>query len=106
MYLFELIDWLENQDHALTVPDGFGRPHCDRGSYCDLAFDPVSEATIGDMLDHARSAMGETYTGWKGGDYTMDKWTDVLIGIHGECGESITTTHFKYWLLTAEAPTT
>jgi hypothetical protein len=96
-----LIDWLEKQDQDLIVQDGFGSPHSDRGSYEELAFDPVSEARLGDMLKYAKSAVGATYEGWKGGDYTMGLHTSVYIGEYGEEGDAITPTHFKYWLLTA-----
>ena len=99
MTLGDLIDWLEKQDQELIVKDGFGSPHSDRGSYDELAFAPESEAKISDMLKHARSADGRTFTGWKGGEYRMSRLTPVYIGEYGSCGEEITQTHFKYWLL-------
>jgi hypothetical protein len=100
MTLGELIEWLEQQDPNLVVKDGFSTPHSDRGSYDELAFTPEPEAKIGDMLKHAKSALGATFTGWKGGRYEMHDYTPVYIGKLGECGEEITPTHFKYWLLT------
>ena len=100
MRLGRLIQWLENQDPELVVKDGFGSPHSDRGSYDELAFDPVPEAKIGDMLRCAKSALGATFEGWKGGEYTMNEYTPVYIGEFGECGDEITPIHFKYWLLT------
>lgn len=99
MYLKELIEWLEQQDQGMTVKDGFGSPHSDRGDYSDLAFTPAAQAEIGDMLKHAKSALGATFTGWKGGDFKMDEYTNVHIGEYGECGDEITPIHFKYWLL-------
>lgn len=101
MTLGVLIEWLEQQDPNLVVMDGFGSPHSDRGSYDELAFDPMPEARLGDMLKYAKDALGSTFTGWKGGEYTMDEHTSVYIGEFGECGHAITPTHFKYWLLTA-----
>lgn len=100
MTLGELIEWLEKQNLNLIVKDGFGSPHSDRGDYSELGFTPVAEAEIGDMLAHAQSALGATFTGWKGGEFKMGEHTPVYIGKFGECGEEITTTHFKYWLLT------
>lgn len=97
-----LIDWLELQDQNLIVDDGFGSPHSDRGSYDELAFDPLPRAKITDMLAHAKSAVGATFTGWKGGKYTMDRHTPVYIGEHGDCGDAITPIHFKYWILTGK----
>ena len=99
MNLGELIDWLEKQDQELIVKDGFSSPHSDRGSYDELAFTPEPEAKISDMLINAKSADGRTFEGWKGGDFTMSRSTPVYIGRYGECGEEITQTHFKYWLL-------
>jgi hypothetical protein len=100
--LGDLINWLEKQDPFLWVPDGFSEPHTDRGDYSELAFNPESLARIGEMLTQAKSAVGETFEGWKGGDFQMSERTPVYIGHFGECGEPITITHFKYWKLTAQ----
>ena len=102
MTLGRLIKWLEQQDPELVVKDGFGSPHSDRGSYEELAFDPLPEAKLGDMLRHAQSALGHSFDGWKGGTYTMYDYTSVNIGEYGSCGDAITPIHFKYWLLTGE----
>lgn len=99
-----LITWLKKQDPNLVVKDGFGEPHSDRGSYDELAFDPLSESRIADMLRHAESAVNATFTGYKGGEYTMYEHTPVYIGEYGDSGTPITPTHFKYWLLTARVP--
>lgn len=104
MTLGRLIRWLEQQDPVMIVKDGFSTPHSDRGSYDELAFTPKSKAKIGDMLKHAKSALGATFTGWKGGKYTMEKDTSVYIGEEGECGEEITSITLKYWLLTGITP--
>ncbi len=100
MKLGELISWLEAQDQELIVKDGFGSPHSDRGDYSELAFTPKPEAKIGDMLACARGAVGDTFIGWKGGEFKMNTSVSVYIGEYGECGEEITSIHFKYWLLT------
>jgi hypothetical protein len=100
MTLGALIDWLEHQDQDLIIKDGFGSPHSDRGSYDELAFDPMPEAKISDMLKYAKKSLGSYFQGWKGGDFKMEEYTSVYIGEYGECGDAITPTHFKYWLLT------
>ena len=102
MTLGKLIEWLEAQDQDLIVKDGFGSPHSDRGSYYELAFSPEPESKISEMLTHAKSALGATFTGWKGGDFKMGEWTSVYIGKYGECGDEITPIHFKYWILTGK----
>lgn len=99
MTLGDLIDWLEKQDQNMIVKDGFGSPHSDRGSYEELAFTPRPEAKISDMLASAKSAVGGTFTGYKGGDFKMGRHTPVYIGEWGDCGDEITPIHFKYWLL-------
>lgn len=104
LMLGELIEWLGQQDASQRVVDGFGSPHSDRGSYCDLAFEPEPVTTFGAMLEHAKSALGQTFSGYKGGDYKMTEYTDVKIGHWGECGESITRTHLRYWLIATHQP--
>jgi hypothetical protein len=95
--LGELITWLKAQPKKQKVENGFGAPHSDRGYYEDCGFDPVEKTTIGEMLKHARSALGKEFRGWKGGNYKMTKYSNVLIGNYGQCGEQITDTHLKYW---------
>lgn len=97
MTLGELIQWLETQDKNDIVTDGFSSPHSDRGFYYNLAFTPQPESRIGDMLDHAKGAVGSTFTGYKGGDYFMDLNTEVLIGGYESCGEEINSYTLKYW---------
>lgn len=95
--LGRLIGWLRERNPDASVQHGFSAPHSDRGDYSNLAFNPCENTTFGEMLRHAESALGETFAGYKGGEYTMHEWTDVLIGEHGECGENITDTHLRYW---------
>jgi hypothetical protein len=102
MILYALIKWLEKQDLDCVVEYGFGSPHSDRGNYYNLAFNPVKCTTFRDMLRHARSAYGSTFTGWKGGDFLMNSDTECFIGEYGVCGELITSAHLKLWQLTAK----
>lgn len=89
MNLGKLIDQLKKYNPSTKVKLGFGNPHSYRGYYEDLAFEPVENTTIGEMLEHAKSALGETFEGYKGGTYLMDKWTDVWLAQDGYCGEGI-----------------
>ncbi len=34
---------------------------------------------VGELLDELKSAVGKTYQGWKGGDYVMDRDTEVWV---------------------------
>ena len=61
MHLKQLIEALEKYDAAQPVALGFGHPHSYRGYYDQLAFEPVNNTTVGEMLAAANSAMGTTY---------------------------------------------
>lgn len=99
MYLQKLIEFLEQQDPAKVVRHGFGEPMSYRGDYSELAFTPVEETTFGEMLRFARSAMGDTFTGYKGGDYTMGEFTPCWIAEYGTSeGDRIGPTICALWL--------
>jgi hypothetical protein len=83
-----IITRLEQEDPNRVLPIGFANPHSYRGYYCDLAFDPVRDITIGDMLTAARSALGATFEGWKGGDNLMTETTDCWISLRGESADN------------------
>ena len=89
MNLGELIDQLKKYNPDTKVKLGFGYPHSYRGYYECLAFEPVENTTIGEMLKHAESSLGKTFEGWKGGDFKMDERTTVWIAPMGCCGERI-----------------
>lgn len=90
LFLDTLIERLEKEDPARVVTPGFAEPHSYRGIYEDVAFEIRPSATVGELLAVAREAFGTTYEGWKGGDYTMGKWTPVhLVPEEGRCGEAL-----------------
>lgn len=90
MNLGDLITALEAVDPAQPVAHGFGNPHSYRGDYLELAFEPVDGTTVGAMLAAARSALGTTYQGWKGGDFTMGEHTWCWLSTEGDVsGETI-----------------
>lgn len=96
--LGELIEFLEQLPPDHIVEYGFGSPSSYRGYYEDVAFSPVESTTIGDMLDHAKSALGKTFTGYKGGSYKMTEYTDCWIAEYGTSeGDKIGPTLMKYW---------
>ncbi|MFJ3588596.1 hypothetical protein ACIQUY_04810 [Streptomyces sp. NPDC090231] len=86
MTLDELIETLEAADPTTVVKHGFESPHSYRGYYNELAFEPASNVTVGSMLEAARDARGSTYTGWKGGDFTMHGHTDCWLSFEGSAG--------------------
>lgn len=84
MELGKLIQRLEQADPDLAVRMGFGSPHSYRGYYDELAFEPEPNVSVGDMLEAAKGALGKTFIGYKGGEFTMDEYTTVWISRYGE----------------------
>jgi hypothetical protein len=90
MYLKDLIEFLSKMPSDAVARPAFDEPMSHRGNYCDLAFDPIEQSTAGEMLKHATAALGATFTGYKGGDYTMTEWTDCYLASYGCCGDALT----------------
>lgn len=83
-----IIARLEREDPDQVLPLGFANPHSYRGDYMNLAFEPVRNIKVGDVLNACRFALGHTFEGWKGGDYTMKEHTDCWISRVGESGDN------------------
>ena len=98
MRLGRLIEVLKQYDQRRVVLHGFCHPHSWRGSYSELAFEPSDNVTIGAMLHDANSALGTTYTGYKGGAFEMDEWSNVYLANHGEEGEELGERLLAYML--------
>lgn len=58
-----------------------------RGYYSDLAIAPRDEdnggVTVANFLADLRAANGKTFTGYKGGDFTMDDGTVLWVSSYG-----------------------
>ncbi|MFD6149429.1 hypothetical protein [Streptomyces sp. NPDC060243] len=88
MTLDDLIQALSAADKTTVVKRGFRNPHSYRGFYDDLAFEPTMEpVTVGEMLADAISADGATYTGYKGGEFTMRRDTHCWLAMYGSASE-------------------
>ena len=98
MTLDQLITALEAAPPDLRVPLGFTSPHSYRGYYTDLAFEPEEDTSVWQMLDCAKSALGQTFRGYKGGEYTMSGYTDVWLAFYGSSGETIGPVLLGYML--------
>ena len=98
MILENLIHALEQEYESKIVPMGFNNPHSYRGYYEDLAFEPAENVTVGEMLKCAKEALGQTFSGYKGGDYTMKKYTTVWLANYGDTGEGIGAILLNYML--------
>ena len=85
--LGELIEILKVEQEMTPnriVKEGFGSFHSWRGDYFDLAFEPKRNVSIDDMLSEAKSVVGATLCGYKGGEYKMTEYTDVWLDYYGE----------------------
>lgn len=97
--LGQLIKRLEAEDPSKVVPLGLGQPHSYRGYYEDLEFTPQESVTVGEMLATARGCLGQTFTGYKGGEYEMHEYTTVWLGQYGNAdGQSIGDILLDYML--------
>lgn len=65
--------------------------HSYRGYYSDLAFEPVEDETClaSALLAECRDALGETFVGYKGGDFQMDEDTPVFVAFYGCTGKKL-----------------
>lgn len=98
IHLQTLIEELEKLPQDGIVPFGFGAPDSYRGYYSELAFVPMECSIISEMLDHAKSALGKTFTGYKGGEYTMGEYAECYIAEYGcSAGDKIGMTLIKMW---------
>lgn len=62
-----------------------------RGYYEDLAIEPeLHPKTVAEVLAEARKAMGEVFSGYKGGDYPMHRNTLLWVAPWGSCGNMLT----------------
>lgn len=106
MYVKDLIELLEKQDQDALVPFGFGgQGHSDRGSYNDLAFPEVENVTFRFILKSVRDMIGQTITGYKGGDYVVGEYTEVKIGEDSSrCGDDVSPLLIRYMTASAKAP--
>jgi hypothetical protein len=89
MTLGELIDALEECNPAAEVYFDFcgltpSRFVSWRGSYDELAIIASDDErpTVAAFLDACRDADGKTFTGYKGGEYTMARDSDVYVERH------------------------
>lgn len=85
-----------------------------RGSYCELAItfsnhrmgDWDEEApTLRDFLARLKATIGQTFTGYKGGEYVMGKTTPVWVANYGNSGNTgvvgVRDSEYAVYLLTA-----
>ena len=61
-----------------------------RGIYAELALDytddPINKPTVQTVLTMLKAAIGHTYEGYKGGDFTMSRQTPIWVAHYGISG--------------------
>ena len=77
---------------GLTV--ALGDPGSYRGYYVDLAF-ASTETPLDDLLARAERCVGETFEGYKGGDFRMSESTPLWVASYGDCGEALMDVLFE-----------
>ena len=76
-------DNIINFDFCRALPDSIDSS---RGSYSELAlgFSFDGEQKVAQLLEICRAAIGSTYTGYKGGEFVMELYTEVWVDNYGE----------------------
>lgn len=87
--LGELVGVLETQPRDRVVRRGLTNPHSYRVYSFDIAFELGGPISILGMLAVVRSAIGETFEAWKGGDYIMSTESGVHVAKRGEPGDDL-----------------
>jgi len=84
-----LINRLSELNQDLEV-DGINQAHSYRGYYHDLAFElSGTKRKVSDILADVIACKGETFVGYKGGDFDMTNNTPVWIAEYGDIGMKI-----------------
>lgn len=86
-----LQDVTAHNHQGFEMPYGLENPHSYRGSYEKIAFEVCAYGrTTTDILDEVVACVGESFPGWKGGDYVMDADTLVYVAREGDLGRPLT----------------
>lgn len=66
-------------------------PHSYRGFYSDLALENGGGTrTVAGLVEQLKNeCLGQTFSGYKGGDFYMDENTPMWIAEYGSCGVKI-----------------
>ena len=89
MTIQKLIDLLCLVPSGTVFSEGFHNAHSYRGNYEDLGVEPASNVTVDSMISCLEQAIGTTYRGYKGGDFTMVGVEDVYLAYKGCSGKMI-----------------
>lgn len=103
MNIMQIKEYLEeyiNANGDCIVANGWIEADSYRGYYDQLAVQPCTTAkTINQLIKVLVDSVGCTFTGYKGGEYTMYWDTDVYYANYGETGPSITKAFLKNYII-------
>jgi hypothetical protein len=68
---------------------GFANPHSYRGYYHQLGLEPLDDIKVTTMIEALEDANGNTYHGWKEGEYLMGDETTCYLANEGNIGPMI-----------------
>ena len=89
MTLGGLIERLKQLDEQTIIKCG-KRLDSYRGYYEDLAIEPSETGVnVVEFIKACEEADGETFTGYKGGDFTMDLDTPIFVAYYGSTGSPL-----------------
>jgi len=83
--LGKLVAALVDMPDDLPIVPAVGDLSSYRGYYSDLAVEPGGDWTTGDLLKEANAAIGQTFEGYKGGDFKMHERTPLWLSAYGIC---------------------
>jgi len=83
--LGELMVFLRTKPDDFTII-GLGEMHSYRGYYSDLSFEPQGNTTAKKLLAVCVNALSQEFTGYKGGEFYMNKSTPLWVASYGSCG--------------------
>jgi hypothetical protein len=72
------------------TPNSPANPHSYRGYYSDLSFENTElPVTVAEFLKILKGCLGQTFEGWKGGDFVMSEDTPLWNSEEGSTGDAI-----------------
>ncbi len=97
--LGQLVDELRKHDTSRSVCFDFcglapDEIHSYRGYYEDLCIsweDSIGAVSAGKLADQLEAAIGNTFPGYKGGEFRMDRGTTLWVADWGMCSNTIIT---------------
>lgn len=90
MSLGMVLAHLKSLPPSAKVPT-FCDAHSYRGYYECIGVQPTNETTtVAESIDFFKSINGQTYFGWKGGEFYMQLVSRVFIASEGSCGKPMT----------------